>query len=107
MRRRASRLPAGCPKTRAIPEAALWKPIRTLSVDDLPAPLGPRKPTTDPAGTASDSPSTAVTGGFSHPRRYRTTRSRISIGFTFIPFRDHQVEENTGIIGSGALRLEI
>src|SRR5947207_1182184 len=66
---------------RAVPEAAAWKPISTLRVDDLPAPFGPRKPTTAPGATSSDSPFTAVMGGFRHPRRYFTTRFRISIAF--------------------------
>ena len=104
MRRRASRLPAVWPKMWAVPALAFWKPIRTLSVEDLPAPLGPRKPTTAPRGTSSDNPSTAVTGGFPHPRRYRTTRSRISIAFT--PTLRRFRAEIAQIIGGNAAWLE-
>jgi hypothetical protein len=44
------------PPTRMRPERGLSSPLATLSTVDLPAPLGPTRQTTEPAGTATLKP---------------------------------------------------
>src|SRR5579863_8533973 len=46
----------------AVPAVGARKPATIFIVVDLPAPLGPRKPNTSPAGTANDTSSTATSG---------------------------------------------
>src|SRR5690606_23354699 len=48
------------PKMLAEPEVGARKPVSIFMVVDLPAPLGPRKPSTSPGWTLNDSASTAV-----------------------------------------------
>jgi len=64
MRRRTSRdwLKTSKPATRALPPLAAMKQARIFIVVDLPAPLGPRKPTICPFSTLNDTSWTAVTG---------------------------------------------
>src|ERR1051325_4313903 len=50
------------PQMNAVPEVGARKPVIIFIVVDLPAPLGPRKPSTSPSATAKDTPSTAVSG---------------------------------------------
>ena len=49
------------PATLAVPESAWASVVRILTVVDLPAPFGPSRPKTVPAGTAKLSPSRALT----------------------------------------------
>ena len=49
------------PATVAVPESAWARVVRILTVVDFPAPLGPSRPKTVPAGTAKLSPSRART----------------------------------------------
>ena len=49
------------PATIAVPESAWARVVRILTVVDLPAPLGPSRATTVPAGTAKLSPARART----------------------------------------------
>ena len=51
------------PATRAVPLVAGMKLDRIRMVVDLPAPFGPRKPTTSPRPTENVSPFTAVRPG--------------------------------------------
>src|SRR5271155_48268 len=44
----------------AVPEVGVMKPASMRMVVDLPAPLGPRKPSTSPRATLKDTLSTAV-----------------------------------------------
>ena len=44
----------------ALPTVGVMKPASIRMVVDLPAPLGPRKPSTSPRGTSNDTLSTAV-----------------------------------------------
>src|SRR4029079_8468324 len=53
--------PAGSPNTRASPSVGRAIPSNSLIVVVLPAPLRPRKPQIDPAGTARSSPRSAST----------------------------------------------
>src|SRR5690348_2083540 len=50
------------PQTTAVPALGARKPVIIFMVVDLPAPLGPRKPSTSPRRTASDTSSTARIG---------------------------------------------
>ena len=50
------------PATRAEPSEAGMKQARTRIVVDLPAPLGPRKPTISPGATVNETSRMAVTG---------------------------------------------
>ena len=61
MRRAAT--PSVCtswPQMRAVPSVGIMKPASMRIVVDLPAPLGPRKPSTSPRATRNDTWSTAV-----------------------------------------------
>src|SRR5438270_738593 len=60
MRRRTSResQKTSRPSTVAVPEVAVRKPARMRMVVVLPAPLGPRKPTTRPRGTSKETSGT-------------------------------------------------
>ena len=65
-RRSASRSPepsavTGRPSIEARPAVGRASPVRSRSVVVLPAPLGPSRPKTDPAGTSRSRPSTAST----------------------------------------------
>ena len=51
-----------CPAMRAVPEVGARKPARIFMVVDLPAPLGPRKPTTSPGSRAKLTPASAWNG---------------------------------------------
>ena len=48
------------PAMRALPASGSRKPVSIFMVVDLPAPLGPRKPSTSPCRTRSEMPSTAM-----------------------------------------------
>ena len=48
-----------CPPMVTLPLVGGRKPVIMRMVVDLPAPLGPRKPSTSPRSTANDTPSTA------------------------------------------------
>src|SRR5438874_13580880 len=50
------------PQITAVPALGARKPVIIFIVVDLPAPLGPRKPNTWPAGTLNDTSSTATSG---------------------------------------------
>ena len=64
MRRRTSIdcLNTSKPATRAVPPEAGMKHERIFMVVDLPAPLGPRKPTIWPLSTLKETSRMAVTG---------------------------------------------
>ncbi len=48
------------PQTYAVPALGCRMPVNILRVVDLPAPLGPRKPTICPGSTLNESASTAT-----------------------------------------------
>src|SRR5438094_4877688 len=48
-----------CPHTVTPPELGGMKPVIMRMVVDLPAPFGPRKPSTSPLPTSKETPSTA------------------------------------------------
>jgi hypothetical protein len=48
-----------CPAIDALPEVGARKPVSIFIVVDLPAPLGPRNPSTSPRLTLNVMPSTA------------------------------------------------
>ena len=50
------------PQTRTLPDVGARKPVIIFIVVDLPAPFGPRKPSTSPACTLKLMSSTAVSG---------------------------------------------
>ena len=50
------------PHTRASPELGVMNPVIMRMVVDLPAPLGPRKPSTSPGLTVNDRSLTAYFG---------------------------------------------
>src|SRR6516225_4771975 len=50
------------PHTIAVPAVGARKPVIIFIVVDLPAPLGPRKPSTSPRGTVKEMSSTAFSG---------------------------------------------
>src|SRR5579863_2627361 len=50
------------PQTIAVPAVGARNPVIIFIVVDLPAPLGPRKPRTSPAGTVNETSSTAASG---------------------------------------------
>src|SRR5438045_4926232 len=50
------------PQITAVPLVGARKPVIIFIVVDLPAPLGPRNPSTSPSGTLNDTSSTAVNG---------------------------------------------
>jgi hypothetical protein len=69
------------PPTLTVPELGGIKPVIIRIVVDLPAPLGPRNPSTSPRSTENEMPSTA--------RFVPKTRARLStliIAFDFDPF---------------------
>ena len=49
------------PATRTSPAATGTSPMIAWSVDDLPAPFGPIRPTISPGATSNDTPRTAAT----------------------------------------------
>src|SRR5207342_684735 len=62
-----------CPYTLAVPSLGVRKPAIIFIVVDLPAPLGPSRPSTSPGSTLKLIPSTAVS------RPYRLRRALASI----------------------------
>src|SRR5271169_3502086 len=50
------------PQTIAVPAVGARKPVIIFIVVDLPAPFGPRKPSTSPRGTVKEMSSTAFSG---------------------------------------------
>src|ERR1700757_1600332 len=50
------------PQIIAVPAVGARKPVIIFIVVDLPAPLGPRKPSTSPTGTVNEMSSTALSG---------------------------------------------
>src|SRR3981081_3595773 len=50
------------PQIIAVPAVGARNPVIIFIVVDLPAPLGPRKPSTSPAGTLNEISSTAIRG---------------------------------------------
>ena len=70
-RKSRSRFDGVCPSTRASPAVGYSRPDSILSVVVLPAPLGPRKPTTSPAAISKLIPSTAWTWRVSRRTRLR------------------------------------
>src|SRR6059058_3409616 len=50
------------PQITAVPAVGARNPVIIFIVVDLPAPLGPRKPSTSPCGTMNDTTSTATSG---------------------------------------------
>ena len=50
------------PHTAAVPAVGVMKPVIIFMVVDLPAPFGPRKPSTSPLSTEKDTSSTARIG---------------------------------------------
>src|SRR4029077_20678413 len=50
------------PQTIAVPLVGARKPVIIFIVVDLPAPFGPRKPSTSPRGTVKEMSSTALSG---------------------------------------------
>ena len=55
------------PATVAVPDVGLRRVVRMRRVVVLPAPFGPRKPTTSPSSTSRSTPSTATTSFFCLP----------------------------------------
>src|SRR6516165_4252653 len=51
-----------CPHTIAVPAVGARKPVIIFIVVDLPAPFGPRKPSTSARGTVKEMSSTAFSG---------------------------------------------
>jgi hypothetical protein len=62
-----------CPQTLIFPEVGARKPVINFMVVDLPAPFGPRNPSTSPGLTANEMSSTASKSP------YRFVRLLISI----------------------------
>jgi hypothetical protein len=56
-----SRLWGTCPATRALPLVGWTRPVSIFRVVVLPAPLGPKNPTTSPGSIRKETPSTALT----------------------------------------------
>src|ERR1700751_385461 len=50
------------PQMIAVPEEGARNPVIIFIVVDLPAPFGPRKPSTSPRGTVKETSSTAISG---------------------------------------------
>ena len=67
----ARRAPTSTPATDALPAVGRASPVRIRSVVVLPAPFGPSRPKTDPAGTSRSSPSSARTA----PNRFVRPRA--------------------------------
>ena len=59
LRKAFSLLQGTCPATRALPLVGWTRPVSILSVVVLPAPLGPKNPTTSPGRILKETPSTA------------------------------------------------
>ena len=53
-------VPTSWPQIRAVPEVGGMKPASMRMVVDLPAPFGPRNPSTSPRATLNDTSSTAM-----------------------------------------------
>src|SRR6187431_2159297 len=56
-----------------VPEEGGWAPERILRSVDLPAPFSPRRPSTSPARTSRETPSSAVTPTKRLPRLSMTS----------------------------------
>ena len=67
------------PRTRTDPAVERTRPNRHRIVVVLPAPFGPRKPNTPPAGTSRSRPATAT--AVPDLERYSLRRPRIEIGY--------------------------
>ena len=61
-RRPRRRLPAAWPATRASPAVGRTRPQAIFASVDLPAPLGPSRPTISPSATSSETPRSASVG---------------------------------------------
>ena len=68
------------PQTEAVPDVGARKPVIIFMVVDLPAPLGPRKPSTSPRPTAKETSSTATIG----PNRRLKPRASIITSITAV-----------------------
>ena len=68
------------PAMRTLPASGSRKPVIIFMVVDLPAPLGPRKPSTSPRTTSSDMPSTATIS----PKRLRKSLASINTAMRFL-----------------------
>src|SRR3954452_14865763 len=64
------------PRTRHWPPVGCNRPLNIFNVVVLPAPFGPRKPTTSPGSMVNDTESTAVTSRVSRCTRLRTDARR-------------------------------
>src|SRR5919197_458268 len=71
-RKARSRRQGTCPSTEASPAVGNSRPESIFRVVVLPAPLGPRKPTTSPAATSKETPATASTSRWVRANRPRT-----------------------------------
>src|SRR5262252_1995655 len=98
MRRRASSgaLARSSPSTSACPEDGGNTPARMRNVVVLPAPLGPRKPTTSPRSTRSETSRMAARPHHLHPRGYEHEAAE--------GVEDHQEREQQSHLG---LELEV
>ena len=66
------------PQITAVPLEGVRKPVIIFMVVDLPAPLGPRKPSTSPRSTLKDTSSTAMIG----PKRRVKARTSIIVSMS-------------------------
>src|SRR3954453_833894 len=93
MRRRTSTpaadAPAGMPNSVAVPLVARAMPSRTLIVVVLPAPLRPRNPQIEPAGTARLKPRSASTAPYCL-RRSDVSMTNASLTLTSCAVRSRQ-----------------
>src|SRR6476620_11667762 len=98
MRRRTSTPPAsdpaGTPKTCAVPLVARATPRSTLLVVVLPAPLRPRNPQIEPAGTARLSPRKASTAPYClHSPDVSMTKVSLTLASRAVQSRQCRLEE--------------
>src|SRR4051795_10142513 len=79
------------PCSRTSPPVTGTAPMTACSVEDLPAPFGPTRPTISPRPTARSMPRTAGTPAYATSRPSRTSASEVSATATQIRVRDVDV----------------
>ena len=70
------------PSTLAVPLSGGKKQLSIFIVVDLPAPFGPRKPSTSPLATANETPSTATIGPKALRSPFASIISRVPVLFS-------------------------
>src|SRR5262245_13129638 len=107
MRTLASGSSTGRPNTRALPAVGRVMPSSTLMVVVLPAPLRPRKPKIEPAGTCRSTPRSASTLSYALRRPFVSMAAASAISSSRLRQpRELRLEQPPDLVIRDAARVE-